>query len=230
MSNQKNKCKAPFSRYKFAVIATDVVILSVVKNELRVLLMKMTKDPYKGQWALPGGLISGEETTEVAAKRHLYNKTNTKNVYLEQLYTFSDVERDPFGRVVSVGYLALIPDEKISSKLIKDTDWFSVAHLPKLAYDHKAILSVAIKRLKSKLSYTNIVHALMPQEFTLFSLQGTYETILGEKLDKRNFRKKLAALDLVGKVGKTQKGLPHRPAELYKFNNKRVQFVNILTA
>ncbi len=217
-------------KYKFAIIATDIAILSIIKNELHVLLIKMNKVPYKDYWALPGGLVGPKETVDEVAKRHLYDKTGLKNIYLEQLYTFSEVDRDPFGRVVSVGYFALIPNTKIGSKLIKDTNWFLVKDLPELAYDHKKILNIATQRLRSKLSYTNIVYGLMPQEFTLSNLQNVYETILNQKIDKRNFRKKLAVLNLVERVGKIQKGFSHRPAELYKFKNKKIQFVNILSS
>jgi 8-oxo-dGTP diphosphatase len=181
----------PEKKYKFAVIAADVVIFSLINDELQALLIRMKKSPYAGYWAAPGGLVKPEESVDEAAKRHLFTKTGVKDVYLEQLYTFGEVARDPFGRVVSVAYFALIPTSGLKLKTTdeyEEVKWFAVSDLPKLAYDHRKIIEMAIKRLRSQLEYSNIVYSLMPAEFTLPELQKTYEIIL-----KKNFIKEIFA-------------------------------------
>lgn len=218
-------------KYKFAVIATDVVILTVKDDKLRVLLMKMTKKPYLDHWAVPGGLVSPKESIEQAAKRILNDKVRLKNVYLEQLYTFGKIDRDPFGRVVSVAYLVLIPDLEVTidfKKLPYHFEWCEIDKMPALAYDHEEVIKTAVSRLKAKLEYTNIVCNLMPQRFTLGQLQKAYEMILKRKLDKRNFRKKLFALKIIKKTGKLRRGEPYRPAELFEFTDKKQQIIRIL--
>jgi 8-oxo-dGTP diphosphatase len=213
-------------KYRFAVIATDVAIFTVQDNELRVLLIKMKKAPFTGTWAVPGGLVRPSESVDEGAKRILKEKTGVVNVYLEQLYTFGKVNRDPFGRVVSVAYFALIPSGGVALRTTEeyaDVDWFPVSKLPKLAYDHTEVVDCAVNRLKAKLGYTNIVYSLLPSEFTLGELQNIYEIILDRTLDKRNFRKKLFSLKLVAKTGKRQMGEANRPAELYAFVSKKMQ-------
>lgn len=215
-------------RYKFAVIATDVVILTVRDEQLRVLLIKMKKHPFTGHWAVPGGLVKPKESVDESAHRHLGDKTGVKNVYLEQLYTFGAVHRDPFGRVVSVAYFALVPHSRFilkTSDLYEDIAWFSVAALPKMAYDHREMVRVAVARLKAKLEYSNIVYSLLPFEFTLSELQRVYEVILGRTLDKRNFRKKLLSLGLLKSLGKKLRGGPSRPAQLYAFVTRAPRLV-----
>ena len=217
--------------YKYVVIAADVVIFSIIEGQLKVLLIKMKKHPYTDYWAVPGGLVHPEESLDDSAARILYTKAGLSNVYLEQLYTFGEVNRDPFGRVVSVAFFALIPSTGLHLKTTKeyaDIDWFPVSHLPKLAYDHKHIVKSAIQRLQSKLSYTNIIYGLLPNEFTLGELQNIYEIILDRKLDKRNFRKKILSLKLVKKLNRKKSTGPNRPAELYCFVKKTPEIVEIL--
>ncbi|MBX4205032.1 MAG: NUDIX hydrolase [Candidatus Doudnabacteria bacterium] len=218
-------------KYNYAVIATDIAIFTMQNEQLKVLLIKMKKAPYTGSWALPGGLIKGDENLDDAAERILLDKAGLSHVYLEQLYTFGRVDRDPFGRVVSVSYFALIPNSGITPKTSSEYSeiaWFSVKNLPKLAYDHKEIVQAAIQRLQSKLSYTNIIYGLLPKEFTLGELQTIYEIILGKKLDKRNFRKKILSLKLVKKLNRKKSTGPNRPAELYCFTQSKPQLVDIL--
>ncbi len=218
-------------KYDHAVIATDVVIFTIEEGELKVLLIKMKKSPYEKAWALPGGLVRGDEDLDGAARRHLEGKTGVGRVYLEQLASFGDPKRDPFGRVVSVAYFALIP---IGTKELKTTAeyggvaWFAVKKLPLLAYDHKHILEAAHKRLEGKLAYTNIASALLPASFTLTELQKVYEIVLDHPLDKRNFRKKVLDLELVIPAkGKRHDGA-FRPAQLYAFKEKKHVEVAIL--
>jgi 8-oxo-dGTP diphosphatase len=218
-------------KYKHAVIATDVVIFTVQDDELKVLLIKMKKHPFTGMWAVPGGLVKGAENIDDAASRILQAETGVKDVYLEQLYTFGRVDRDPFGRVVSVAYFALIPSEGLELKTLKEyagVDWFSAGKLPALAYDHSEIIRTAVERLKSKLSYTNIIYGLLPEEFTMSEMQKQYEVILGQELDKRNFRKKVESLKLVKKVNRKKLTGPNRPAELYRFVSRSPQNIALI--
>jgi len=215
-------------QYKFAVIATDIVVFTINNDELSVLLIQMEKEPFNGFWAVPGGLVKPAETVDVSAKRNLSKILQMKDVYLEQLYTFGDINRDPSGRVVSVAYFALMPDSDNSftdSANGVPVNWFSVSALPKLAYDHKKMIQHAVERLRAKLTYTNIMYCLMPKEFTLSELQKNYEIILGEKLDKRNFRKKILALNLVKNTHKKTSGKAHRPAHLYQFSIRKPETI-----
>jgi 8-oxo-dGTP diphosphatase len=217
-------------KYEHAVIAADVAIFTVEENDLKVLLIKMKKDPFSDCWAMPGGLIRPDESLDQAAERLLEDKTGVRNVFLEQLYSFGEVDRDPFGRVVSVAYFALIQNKGFKLKTTaeyQDVAWFSVKEAPKLAYDHEKILACALNRLRSKLGYTNIVCNLMSDEFTLSELQNAYEVILDRKIDKRNFRKKILALGLVKKIGK-KTSEAHRPAEFYAFSEKSLKNVKFL--
>jgi 8-oxo-dGTP diphosphatase len=207
------------------------VIFTIQKEQLKVLLIKMKKFPFADKWAVPGGLVKINESVDDAAKRHLSKKTGVKNVYLEQLYTFGGVKRDPFGRVVSVAYFALIPEAGKKLKTTKeygDVKWFSTDKLPEMAYDHKEIVNCAVSRLKSKIGYANIVCSLLPEEFTLGELQRVYQIILGRELDKRNFRRKILSLSIIKRIWKKKRGGASRPAELYAFEKKKPQTVNIL--
>ncbi len=216
-------------KLRFAVIATDVALFSVFEKKLHVLLMRIHRPPFFiNTWGLPGGLIHPKEIATRAAIRHLSEKGGYKNVYMEQLYTFSDVKRDPRGRVVSVAYLALIPFKRAKLSQRKEVEWRPVNSLTKLAYDHNEIVETAVKRLAGRLAYTNIVQHLLPHAFTLTELQQIYEVVLGRKLDKRNFRKKILTLHLMKKVGQRQAGKANRPAQLYTFKTKKLQSIEIL--
>ena len=218
-------------KFKFVVLAVDVALFTVIDEKLHVLLMRMQKKPFEGFWAMPGGLMKPDEEPNVAAKRILKEKVGITTAYLEQLYTFGRVGRDPFGRVVSVGYTALLPSAVVSrGRTGKDGDvrWFPVAKVPSLAYDHDEILETGLSRLRAKLAYTNIVKNLLSKEFTLTELQRMYEVVLGRKLDKRNFRKKLFARALLKKTGKRRRGVSNRPAELFSFKEKGLSIVEVL--
>jgi len=223
--------KTSQKKYKFAVIATDVVIFTVQENQLKILLIKMKKHPYTNYWAAPGGLVKPAESVDRAAQRNLVEKTGVRNVYLEQLYTFGKAERDPFGRVVSVAYFALIPSDGVKLQTTAeygDVTWFPVGKLPKLAYDHEEIIKYALNRLKAKLEYSNIVYGLLPKEFSLSDLQNMYEIILGKKFDKRNFRKRILSLNLIQRLRKKRRGVANRPAELYSFESRKPRVVKVL--
>lgn len=211
-------------------VAVDIVIFTVSENALRVILIQMKKKPFSGMWAFPGGLIDPKESLDEAARRELAEKTGVSKVYLEQLYTFGEPKRDPFGRVISVTYFALISSGGIALKTsskYSDIAWFSVKKLPKLAYDHSEIAKYAIKRLQWKLEYTNIAYSLLPRSFTLSELRRVYEIILGRSLDRRNFQRKIHSLKLLKKAWGHKTG-KHRPAMLYEFRVKKPIIVEVL--
>lgn len=217
--------------YEHAVIATDVVIFTMKDDVLQVLLIKMTKSEYEDHWALPGGLVEGDEGLEESAHRHLEVKTGVKEDYLEQLETFGAPDRDPFGRVVSVAYFALVPQDKhelSTSEEYDGVEWFPVGDLPKLAYDHELMLATAVARLKAKLEYTNIAYGLLPHSFTLTDLQTVYEVILGKDIDKRNFRKKILASGILKETKEIRSDGAYRPAKLYAFTSESPQVVEML--
>lgn len=212
-------------------VTVDIVIFTIKDNELKVLLVKRGIEPFKEMWAIPGGFIKMEESLEESAKRELSEETGVRDVYLEQLYTFGDVNRDPRGRVITVSYFALIKPEGLKLKASTDASeakWFSVYNIPNLAFDHKKILDYALKRLKWKFEYTTIVFSILPQKFTLTHLQNVYEIIFNKKIDKRNFRKKILLLDILKTTKEIEKDVSHRPPKLYSFKGKIGEIKEIL--
>ncbi len=212
-------------------VATDAVIFTVRNGGLMALLIQMKKEPYAGKWAVPGGIIEQDETSERAARRILKTQTGVTDAHLEQLATFDDPKRDRLGRVVSVAYVALVASEKVVLKTTEkyaDVRWWGTGKLPPLAYDHKVIVAVAVSRLRAKLEYTNVAWSLLPKTFTLSQLQDTYEVILGRALDKRNFRRKILDLRIVEATGEKSQGGAHRPAELFQFAERKTAYANIL--
>lgn len=212
----------------FAVLATDVALLTVDEGGLKVLVTEAKSQSYRGEPCLPGGLVGYKEETKEAAKRILKDVIGGGPLYLEQLFTFDDPKRDPLGRVVSVAYIGLLPWNKARVMIKSTAQWKRVNNLPELAYDHNDIVKMAVKRLKGKLTYTNIVYTVMPDEFTLTELQKTYELILGRELDKRNFRKKISELKILKSLPKKRKGEANRPARLFDFAQRQVKQIDIL--
>lgn len=207
-------------------IAVDIVIFTIIKDRLSILLIRRGVKPFKGQWALPGGIVNKNEPLKKAAARELKEETGVGDIYLEQLYTFGAPFRDPRGRTISVAYFALInrPPQLKATTDAADAQWFSLKKMPNhLAFDHKKIISYALKRLRWKLEYTNITSNLLSKYFTLSELQRVYEIILGKKLDKRNFRKKILSLDLIKPARKKKKGVAYRPPQMWYFaTNKHI--------
>jgi len=200
-------------------VAVDLSIFTVQEGRLELLLIRMKREPYTGKWALPGGRIRGDETVEQAAVRELREKTGLGEVYLEQLYAFSEPARDPGGRCISVAHLALIRGDV----QLRTTDkysgigWFPVTRLPALAFDHKEIAAYAIKRLRAKLEWSDVARNLLDKTFTLGELQRLYEAILGKRLDARNFQRRVQAIGLVKDTGRMRTGQAYRPARLFRF-------------
>ena len=175
-------------------LAVDNVVFTIQKWKLLVLLIERINDPAKGSWALPGWFVTNEESLKDAAYRELAEETNVKNVYLEQLYTFSAVDRDPRARVVSTMYMAIVNRNNIKLKAwtdAADVKFFPLDDLPTLAFDHSKVLDYALTRLQYKLEYTNVAQYFLPQAFSLRQLQDVYEIVIWETFDVRNFRKKL---------------------------------------
>ncbi len=213
------------SKWERPSVTVDVVILSLQEGDLKVLLVKRRRWPYEGYWAIPGGFIEMRESLEEAARRELEEETGLRDLYMEQLYTFGDPDRDPRTRVITVAYFALVDYKQLQPKAsddAADVAWFSMYHLPPLAFDHAKILDYTLKRLRGKLEYTTIGFQFLPEKFTLSELQTVYQAILGEsrKLDKRNFRKKIVSTGILEPTGEYKMEGTHRPARLYRFNPK----------
>lgn len=213
------------SVYDRPSVTVDVVIFSLVEEDLQVLLIKRKHAPFAGMWAIPGGFVRMAESLAAAAARELAEETAVTNVYMEQLYTFGAPQRDPRTRVITVAYFALVPHDAIHHRPGDDaaeTAWFSVFNLPELAFDHREILDYALTRLRYKLEYTAVGFQLLPDEFTLSELQRAYEIILRESLDKRNFRRKILAADILEETGNKRKTGEGRPAKLYRYREDAI--------
>jgi 8-oxo-dGTP diphosphatase len=212
----------PFTyQYPRAALTVDCVVFGFDEAELKILLIQRGLEPFKGKWALPGGFVRLEETLEDAARRELEEEAGLKQVFLEQLYTFGAVDRDPRERVVSVAYYALVKLAAHHTKAATDAadaQWFPISKAPKLAFDHADILKVGLARLKAKVRYEPIGFELLPPKFTLSQLQRLYEAVLESDLDKRNFRKKVLAYGLLIPLKEQHLTGRHRPAQLYRFD------------
>ena len=206
-------------------LTVDAVIFQVNNNTLEVLLLKRPNEPFKGEWALPGGYNAKGETTTDALERVVFQKTGVKikdNLrYIEQLYTFDTINRDPRGHAVSVTYMGCGRNITYNEDL--EVAFFDVNKLPKLAYDHANIIKYAKERLIAKMTYTNSAFAFLDRRFTLTQLQTVYEIVFGREFDKRNFRKKFLSLNLIHETNELWRDGAHRPAKLYEFNSNKLE-------
>jgi len=205
-------------------LSVDAVVFGYEEGNISVLLIKRKYEPFKGQWAIPGGFVENDESLEDAVERELFEETGIKINYLEQLYTFGKPNRDPRGRVVSIAYFGLVRPNAF--KIYASTDaeqaqWFNINDLPKLSFDHKEILKTAIARLQGKITYEPIGFELLDKKFPFSDLEKLYTTLLGREIDRRNFRKKIVGLNVLDELDeKVSKG-SGRPANLFQFNQKR---------
>jgi len=209
-----------------AALTVDCVLFGLDEGDLKVLLIQRKLKPFAGKWALPGGFVRVSETLDEAARRELAEEAGVGNVFLEQLYTFGDVQRDPRERVVSVAYYSLVNLANHPLKAATDASnaaWFSADEVPSLAFDHAEILAAALRRLKGKVRYEPIGFELLPEKFTLSQLQHLYEVCLEEPIDKRNFRKKILGMGLLAETDEIQQDVAHRAARLYRFDAKRYE-------
>jgi 8-oxo-dGTP diphosphatase len=226
------------SAFERLSVAVDVALISALDGELHTLLVRRREHPHKDRWALPGGFVRPKEAVDAAAARVLADKAALRRVFLEQLYTFGEPDRDPRTRVVSVAYYALVDNTRFAEAAAGKGDgvltprirvpWQGEAGgavqvidergraLP-LAFDHGDVLGVAVKRLRGKLDYAPIGFQLLGETFTLRDLQRVHETVLGRALNKDSFRRRMLASGLLKPTGKAQTGVEHRPAELYRF-------------
>lgn len=206
-------------------VTVDIVIFTVRDRTLQVLLVRRGVPPFEGQHAIPGGFIHEDESLADAALRELYEETGVRNVFLEQLYSFGEPRRDPRGRVVTVAYYALIASGELALSAgadVAEAAWCPLSDLPPLAFDHEQILKYALERLRNKLEYTTVGFELLPDKFTLSELQSVYEAILGRRLDKRNFRRKIALLGILKPLKEWQR-TGRKPAQLYRFAASRFE-------
>jgi 8-oxo-dGTP diphosphatase len=212
------------SQYFRSAFSVDSVIFGFDESDLKVLLIYRGADPYKGTWALPGDLVRLDEDLDESARRVLKELTGLSNVFMEQIHTFGKVDRHPMGRVITVAYYSLvkISDFKINpSSWAKDAKWHSINKIPKLPFDHNEILEFAKTKLKEKVRHQPIGFELLPEKFSLTEIQHLYESVLEIEMDKRNFRKKLLAMDLLVDSGISQNAVAHRPAKLFSFDKKK---------
>jgi 8-oxo-dGTP diphosphatase len=223
------------SLFEHPSVAVDVVVVTEDGGSLKVVLVQRTEAPQKGHWALPGGFVGIGESLDNAAARVLREKAGLEDVYVEQLYTFGEVERDPRTRVITVAYLALVDFATLEGSLGEEVELASV-HVPwkgeeggavtvesaageelALAFDHDEVLGAAVKRLRGKLDYAPVGYEFLPAEFALRDLQEIHEAVLGRDLNKDSFRRKILARGQVSATGRSEKGAKWRPAELYRF-------------
>jgi 8-oxo-dGTP diphosphatase len=207
-------------------LTTDCIIFGLDEShKLKVLLIQRGTQPHKDMWALPGGPVYEKEALRKSALRVLEEETGVRDVFMEQLFTFGKLGRDPRGRFVTVAYYALVNLLEHPAEAKADTrnvEWFEINQLPELAFDHEEILSMAINRLRSKMRYQPVGFELLPEKFTLPQLQKLYETILDQELNKRNFRTRIINMDILENVGK-QENVSHRPATLYRFDKEKYE-------
>lgn len=211
--------------YEFArpALTVDVVVFALDDEDLQVMLIRRGLAPFAGQWALPGGFVRVEETLDEAASRELQEESGLEGIFLEQLYTFGAVDRDPRERVVTVAYYALVNLAGHSVQASTDAvsaAWFPVGELPELAFDHARIVAAALSRLRGKLRYQPIGFELLPERFTLRQLQHLYEIVLGRPLDKRNFRKKVLGMGILKDTNEIEQDVAHRAARLFRFDKR----------
>lgn len=212
-------------RSKLQLTVDGVVFGYDAKDGLSVLLIKRLIEPFKGQWAIPGGFVLENESLEAAVERELAEETGIKVNYLEQLYTFGKPDRDPRSRIVTVAYYGLVRRSKFelyASTDAEDAQWFNIQEIPPLAFDHRTIFNYALERLRGKIAYEPIGFELMDEEFPLPELHRLYETLYGEKIDRRNFYKKILQLDILEDLNKLQSHEGRgRPSKLYQFNKEK---------
>lgn len=206
-------------------LSTDIVLFTIEERRIHVLLLRREREPFKGQWALPGGFVHTDESLDDAALRLLHQKLGIKDVHIEQLFTFGDKRRGPQLRVVTTAYLAVARLSDVRAGVLgEDSSYalFPIEDLPRLAFDHNKIFQTALDRLRHKANYTTICSRFLERHFSLSDLQEMYEVILGQRLDKRNFRKKMLQLGILKALQETRQEPAGRPARLYAFSRPGV--------
>jgi 8-oxo-dGTP diphosphatase len=212
----------PKFRMPTLTMTTDIVIFTIRDERLEILLIERGNPPFQGSWALPGGLVEEDEDLDVCARRELEEETKVTDVSLEQLHTFGAPHRDPRGRLVTVAYYTLVRPDRLKPKAASDAAnvrWFAVDELPSLAFDHAEIIAMARRRLRARLDESSAAFGFLPKTFTLEELRAVVEIVVGERLDPRNFRRRVLALELVEETGEIRTGT-RRPARLYRARDR----------
>ncbi|SEM14921.1 8-oxo-dGTP diphosphatase [bacterium A37T11] len=209
-----------------SIFTADCVIFGFEEGELKVLLIERNEYPFKGWWGLPGFFVEHNETIDDAVERILYEHTGLRDIYMEQLYTFGDLQRHPQGRVITVAYYAMLRLEGLTSlkpgtDYVRQAVWHPLNKLPDLAFDHHNIIEKSISKIRKKISYSPIAFELLPEKFTLTQLQQLYEAIWDKKLDKRNFRKKMLNYNILKELDEKQRGVAFRAAKFYRFDKRK---------
>ena len=208
-----------------ALLAVDCIIFGFDEDELKLLLIRRDFEPEKGHWSLMGGFLKENETLDSAAVRVLHTLTGLHDVYMEQLKAFGDLNRDPVERTISVAYYALINIREHDESLIKkhSAQWFSLSKIPELIFDHANMVEAAIRRLRYRTSVQPIGFELLPEKFTMRQLQKLYEAILDQKLDKRNFSKKINQMDILVRLKEKDMNSSRKGSYLFKFDQRKYE-------
>ena len=204
-------------------VALDCIIFGFDQEGLKLLLVERAIEPEKGRWALMGGLLQNNESLDEAAQRVLHELTGLHDIYLEQLLAFGEVNRDPVERIVSVAYYALINIQQHDRELVRQfgAQWFPADQVPELIFDHNRMVEAARERLRLKASHQPIGFELLPEKFTMPELQRLYEAIYDTTLDKRNFQRRILAMDIIERLDEKQRGTSKKGAYLYRFNQEK---------
>jgi 8-oxo-dGTP diphosphatase len=210
-----------FQSYKNPSLAVDLVVFGYQQRTLSVLLLNRKEEPFKDQWVLPGAFLQMEERFRDTCSRVLRTKLGMDDVYLEQLYSFDEPERDPRGRAIAIAHFALVNPSRVAvsaGSMANDVKWFDIKELPSLGFDHHQIFELALARLRSKILYFPVGFELLDDLFTMTELHELYECILDTSIDRRNFRRKIVDAQYIIATGKKREGLQNRHPELYEFN------------
>ncbi len=209
-----------YSEHTKAYVAVDCIIFGFDENRLKLLIGKRNMDPGRGEWSLYGGFVEKDESLDDAANRVLLELTGLKEIYMKQVGAFGAIERDPGERVISVAYCALINVNDYNEELRRQhgVEWVSIDELPQLYSDHNDMVKKAITLLRRRISTEPLSFNLLPDLFTLTQLQHVYEAVLGEEIDKRNFRKRIKTIEFIEKTEFIDKITSKRGAAMYRFN------------
>ena len=208
-------------KYPHPSVTADCIIFGFDGGKLKVLLIERGQDPYKGKWAFPGGFVQMDESCEDGALRELEEETALKGMAVQQFHTYSDPNRDPRERVITVAFLALVRLQEVKAgDDARKAQWFAIDEVPQLAFDHDVILRDALKHLRERIHFQPIGFELLPEKFTMRQLQNLYEAILDVHFDRGNFSKKMLHFNILTPLDETVKPTPKREARLYRFNKE----------
>jgi hypothetical protein len=214
-----------YNKHPKILLAVDSIIFGFNENELKLLILKRKFEPAKGGWSLMGGFVEPGESLDKAAKRIVKQLTGLHKVYMEQLYAFGALDRDPGGRIVSVAYFSLIKINNHDRERVKEhgAEWFSLSELPKLIFDHSEMVKKALRKLRVRARTQPIGFELLPEKFTIPQLQSLYEAIYDTPFDKRNFRRKILSMGLLEKLDEKEKETSKKGAFYYRFNKEKYE-------